>query len=131
MSRTKPTPGPWHYEVDERSNVVIWATRSGPDDKHILGVAQFGPLEQREANARLICAATNDPALCDWCANPLARPMPHETDEMAEVLKACRRYLTNFGSVDPELLKQQIDDALATHELREANAIIAAKQVPA
>jgi hypothetical protein len=41
---------------------------------------------------------------------------------MAGALKDCRRYLTQFGSVDPETLKQQIDDALAMYELREAQA---------
>ena len=45
-----------------------------------------------------------------------------EMHEMAGVLKDCRRYLTQFGAVDPELLKQQIDDALAMYELREAQA---------
>jgi DNA-directed RNA polymerase subunit F len=47
---------------------------------------------------------------------------PTEVHDMAGALKDCRRYLTRFGSVDPEALKQQIDDALAMYELREANA---------
>jgi hypothetical protein len=178
--RTPYTPAPWHYETNGQGNVVIWATRNGGDDKYILGVSQFGSLEQREANARHICSLVNEHAKtaptadsdlyylesirkqfnellaihrrtsrgigideviladnADWLdcfierhsrddgRQPLARSMPHETDAMAEALKECRRYLTNFGSVDPETLKQQIDDALATHELREANAIIA------
>jgi hypothetical protein len=126
--RTPPTPRPWHYETNAQGNVVVYATRNDDDDKIIIGMSHFGPLEVREANARLICAAMNKPALCDWCAQPLARPMPHETDEMASVLKGCRRYLVQFGSVDPEALKQQIDDALATHELREANAAFSTEQ---
>jgi hypothetical protein len=60
--RTPPTPAPWHYEVTEQGNVTIWATRNGDDDKHILSVSQFGPLEQREANARHICQLVNDAA---------------------------------------------------------------------
>ena len=62
MSRTKPTPAPWHYEVNAQGNVVIWATRNGDDDKHILGVSQFGPLKQREADARHICSLVNEHA---------------------------------------------------------------------
>ena len=58
----RPTPAPWHYETSEQGNVVIWATRSGDDDKHILGVSQFGSLEQREANARHICSLANEHA---------------------------------------------------------------------
>lgn len=126
--RTPPIPAPWHYETNAQGNVVIWATRNGDDDKHILGVSQFGSVEQREANARHICLLVNRHPLCDWCAQPLARPMPHEADAMVDVLKACRRYLTNFGSCDPEILKQQIDDALAIHELREASVVFEAEK---
>lgn len=128
--RTHPTPGPWHYETNQHGIVVVYATRNGDDDKIIIGMSHFGSLERREANARLICAAVNKNPLCDWCAQPLARPMLHETDAMADVLKECRRYLTSFGSVDPNALMQQIDDALATHELREANSELG-KQVSA
>ena len=73
-------------------------------------------------------SAPDTKQLCDWCALPLARPMPHETDEMVAALKNCRSYLTNFGSINPSELVQQIDDALATVELREANAIIGSEK---
>lgn len=55
--RTRPIPGPWHYETNGQGNVVVYATRSGDDDKIIIGMSHFGPLEVREANARQICGA--------------------------------------------------------------------------
>jgi hypothetical protein len=57
--RTPPIPGPWHYETTPQGNITVYATRNGDDDKIIIGISQFGPLEQREANARLICSLVN------------------------------------------------------------------------
>lgn len=57
MSAAHPIPGPWHYETTPQGKITVYATRNGDDDKIIIGVSQFGPLEQREANARLIAAA--------------------------------------------------------------------------
>lgn len=58
----RPTPAPWHYETTPLGHVTVYATRSGDDDKIIIGMSQFGPLEVREANARAICKLINESA---------------------------------------------------------------------
>jgi hypothetical protein len=57
--RTPHTPAPWHYETTPQGHVTVYATRNGDDDKIIIGMSQFGPLEVREANARHICSLVN------------------------------------------------------------------------
>lgn len=56
------TPGPWTVEVDQGS-VVVWSkfksqkTGDDGDDRHVVAIPDWGPMDKREADARLIAAA--------------------------------------------------------------------------
>jgi len=56
------TPGPWHVESID-GVVRIWATRDGGNDKLIAGLG-FGPLDVREADARLVATAPDAIRAC-------------------------------------------------------------------
>lgn len=56
LAALEHTPGPWRAELNDQGNGIVWAVRSGDDDKYIVAVASVGPTETRLANANLIAA---------------------------------------------------------------------------
>lgn len=74
MKKGEHTPGPWHIKTYERHNAAIIADAAGDE----LATIDLACMPGAKADARLIAAAPDLLAACEWSLSMMAGGRPEE-----------------------------------------------------